>query len=140
MFKKRNKKISQNKVKGRKTPIRKRKYVKSRKVIKRKISDSFSLSVYSSIIIFAGFITLSSAIYLLTRQLQPVIKNERLKYLCTYQLGEKNIENFRDAKSKLEKLVGDSENYCKNFLLPKEKNKKRFRSFPIIKNIFLRFL
>ena len=140
LFKKRNKKISQNKVKGRKTPIRKRKYVKSRKVIKRKISDSFSLSIYSSIIIFAGFITLSSAIYLLTRQLQPVIKNERLKFLCTYQLGDKKSQSYKESKLELEKLLGDSDKYCKNFLLPKEKTKKGFRFFPTMRNILFRFI
>ena len=138
--KKRTKGVSRNSVKGRKTPTRKKVYSKSRKIVKRKNSFSFSSSIYSSIIIFAGFISLSLTIFFLIRQLQPVIKNEKLKFLCTYQLGDKKSQNYRDAKLELEKLVGDSDKYCKNFLLPKEKNKKGFRFFPIMKNIIFRFI
>ena len=132
MFKKRTKKISQNKVKGRKTP--------KRKIVTRKKSDSFSPSIYSSIIIFVGLISLSSTIFLLSRQLKPVIRNERLKFLCTHQLGDKKSQNNKEAKLKLEKLIGDSDRYCENFLLPKEKNEKKFRFFPFIKNILFRFM
>ena len=128
MFKKRTKKISQNKVKGRKTP--------KRKIVTRKKSDSFSPSIYSSIIIFIGLISLSSTIFLLSRQLKPVIRNERLKFLCTHQLGDKKSQNYKEAKLKLEKLIGDSDRYCENFLLPKEKKKKNFRFFPFINNLF----
>ena len=134
MFKKRTKKISQNKVKGRKTP--------KRKIVTRKKSVSFSPSIYSSIIIFVGLISLSSTIFLLSRQLKPVIRNERLKFLCTHQLGDKKSQNYKEAKLKLEKLIGDSDSdrYCDNFLLPQEKNEKKFRFFPFIKNILFRFM
>ena len=138
MFKKRTKGQSRNSLKGRKIPTRKKVYSKSRKIAKRKKSFSFSSSTYSSIIIFAGFITLSITLFFLIRQLQPLIKNEKLKFLCTYQLGDKKSQTYRDAKLELEKLVGDSNKYCKNFLLPKEK--KRFRFFPIIKDILFRFV
>ena len=132
MFKKRTKKISQNKVKGRKTS--------KRKIVTRKKSESFSPSIYSSIIIFVGLISLSSTIFLLSRQLKPVIRNERLKFLCTHQLGDKKSQNYKEAKLKLEKLIGDSDRYCDNFLLPQEKNEKKFRFFPFIKNILFRFM
>ena len=84
--------------------------------------------------------SLSISIFLLIRQLQPVIKNERLKFLCTYQLGDKKNQEYRDAKLELKKLVGDSDKYCKNFLLPKETNKRRFRFFPLMRNIIFRFI
>ena len=138
--KKRTKGVSRNSVKGRKTPTRKKVYSKSRKIGKRKNNFFLSSSIYSSIIIFAGFISLSLTIFFLIRQLQPVIKNEKLKFLCTYQLGDKKSQNYRDAKLELEKLVGDSDKYCKNFLLPKEKNKKGVRFFSILKNILFRFI
>ena len=140
MFKKRTKKGSQNRVKGRKTPTRKKVYSKSRNIVKSKNSFSFSSSIYSSIIIFAGFISLSLSIFFFIKQLQPVIKNEKFKFLCTYQLGDKKSQSYKDAKLELEKLVGDSNKYCNNFLLPKEKNRKGFRFFPIMKNILFRFI
>ena len=138
MFKKRTKGQSRNSLKGRKIPTRKKVYSKYRKIAKRNKSFSFSSSTYSSIIIFAGFITLSITLFFLIRQLQPLIKNEKLKFLCTYQLGDKKSQTYRDSKLELEKLVGDSNKYCKNFLLPKEK--KRFRFFPIMKDILFRFV
>ena len=79
-------------------------------------------------------------IFFLIRQLQPVIKNERLKFLCTYQLGNKKSQGYKDAKLELEKLLGDSDKYCNNFLLPKEKNKRGFRFFPLVRDIFFRFI
>ena len=136
--KKRTKGVSRNSVKGRKTPTRKKVYSKSRKIGKRKNIFFLSSSIYSSIIIFAGFISLSLTIFFLIRQLQPVIKNEKLKFLCTYQLGDKKSQAYKDSKLELDKLVGDSDKYCKNFLLPKEK--KGFRFFPIIKDILFRFI
>ncbi len=84
--------------------------------------------------------SLSIVIMFFIRQIQPVIKNERLKFLCTYQLGDKKNQSYKDAKLELEKLVGDSDKYCKNFLLPKEKNKKGFRFFSLMRNIILRFI
>ena len=138
LFKKRTKRISQNSVKGRKNTTRKKVHSKSRKIVKRKNNYSFSSSIFSSFIIFTGFISLSLTIFFLARQLQPVIRNERLKFLCTYQLGEKNSQSYKESKLELEKLIGDSDKYCKNFLLPKEK--KGFRLFPIMKNILFRFI
>ena len=138
LFKKRTKRISQNSVKGRKNTTRKKVHSKSRKIVKRKNNYSFSSSIFSSFIIFTGFISLSLTIFFLARQLQPVIRNERLKFLCTYQLGEKNSQSYKESKLELEKLIGDSDKYCKNFLLPKEK--KGFRLFPMMKNILFRFI
>ena len=138
LFKKRTKRISQNSVKGRKNTTRKKVHSKSRKIVKRKNNYYSSTSTFSSIIIFAGFISLSLTIFFLIRQLQPVIRNERLKFLCTYQLGDKKSQSYKESKLELEKLVRDSDKYCKNFLLPKEK--KGFRLFPIMKNILFRFI
>ncbi len=125
-------------MKGRKNTTRKKVHSKSRKIVKRENNYSFSSSIFSSFIIFTGFISLSLTIFFLARQLQPVIRNERLKFLCTYQLGEKNSQSYKESKLELEKLIGDSDKYCKNFLLPKEK--KGFRLFPIMKNILFRFI
>ena len=140
MFNKRTKRISRNKGKKRKTSTRKKVYLKSRKIVNKGKSDFFSASIYSSIIIFIGFISLSFTIFSLSRQIQPVIRNERLKFLCTYQLGDKKNKNYIDAKLKLEKLVGDSNKYCKDFLNIKEKNNTRFRFFPILNNILFRLI
>ena len=140
MFKKRTKGISRNSVKGRRNPTRKKVHSKSRKIVKRKDNYSFSSPIYSSFIIFAGFICLSLTIFFLIRQLQPIIRNERLKFLCTYQLGDKKSQSYKESKLELEKLVGDSDKYCNNFLLPKEKPKKSFRLFPIMKDIIFRFI
>ena len=139
LFKKRTRRESQNRVKGKINPKNKV-YSKSRKTVTKK--NSFSSSIYSSFIIFAGFISLSLTIFFLIRQLQPVIKNERLKYLCTYQLGNKKSQSYKDAKLELEKLIGgsnkDTNKYCKNFLIPKEK--KRFGFFPLLTDILFRFI
>ena len=140
LLKKRTKGLSRNSIKGRKKPTRKKVNSKSRKIVKRKNNYSFSSSIFSSFIIFAGFISLSLTIFFLIRQLQPVIRNERLKFLCTYQLGDKKSQSYKESKLELEKLVGDSDKYCKNFLLPKEKTKKGFRLFPIMRNILFRFI
>ena len=115
-----------------------RNIVKGRKVVKRKNNYSFYSSIYSSILIFIGFISLSITIFFLVKQLQPLIKNERLKFLCTYQLGNKKSQGYKDSKLELEKLVGDSGKYCKNFLIPKEKN--RFGFFRIMGDILFRFI
>ncbi len=137
LFKKRTKRITQNSVKGRKTSRRKKDYPKSRKIENRKNNYSFSSSIYSSILIFTGFISLSITIFFLVKQLQPLLKNERLKFLCTYQLDKKS-PRYKDSKLELEKLVGDSGKYCKNFLIPKEKN--RFGFFRTMGDILLRFI
>ncbi len=139
LFKKRTKRVTQNSVKLRENSTRKKVYSKSRKILKRKNNYSFSESIFPSLIIFSGFISLSLTIFFLIKQLQPVIRNERLKFLCTYQLGEKKNQRYEDSKLELEMLVGESDNYCKNFLVPKEKSKKGFRLFPNMMNILFRF-
>jgi len=138
--KKRTKGLSRNTDKGRKNLTSKKVHSKSRKIVKSKNNYPFSTTILSSFIVFAGFISLSLTIFFLIRQLQPVIRNERLKYLCTYQLGEKKSQSYKESKLELEKLIGDSDKYCKNFLLPKEKTKKGFRVFPIMRYILFRFI
>ena len=140
LLKKRTKGLSRNSVKGRKYPTRKKVHSKSRKIVKRKNNYSFSSSIFPSFIIFTGLISLSLAIFFLIRQLQPMIRNERLKFLCTYQLGDKKSQSYKESKLELEKLVGNSDKYCENFLLPKEKIKKGFRLLPFMRNILFRFV
>ena len=96
--------------------------------------------IYSSLIIFFGFVSLSLTIFLFTKQIKPLLKNERLKFLCTYQIGDKKNKSYNDAKIKLDKLVGDSDKFCKNFIFPKEKRKRGSRVFPFLKNIIFRFI
>ena len=140
LLKKRTKGLSRNSVRGKKNLTRKKVHSKSRKKVKKKNNYSFSSSIFSSFIIFAGFISLSLSIFFLIRQLQPVIRNERLKFLCTYKLGDKKSQRYKESTLELEKLVGDSDKYCKNFLLPKEKTKKGFKLFPFMRNILFRFI
>ena len=136
LFKKRTKGITQNRIKGRKTPKSEKNFSNSRKIIKTKNGYSFSSSIYSSLIIFAGFMSLSFTIFFLINQLQPFIKNERLKFLCTYQLDNKKGQSYKASKMELKTLVGDSKKYCENFLIPKEK--KRFNPIPILKDVIFR--
>ena len=96
--------------------------------------------IYPSIIIFSGLLILSLAIFIFIKQIQPFLKNERLKFLCTYQIGGKKNKSYEDAKIKLDKIVGDGDKFCKNFIFPKEKSKRGFRLIPIMKNIILRFI
>ena len=96
--------------------------------------------IYPSIIIFLGFIILSLTIFLFIQQIQPFLKNERLKFLCTYQIGNKNNKSYKEAKIKLDKIVGDGDKFCKDFIFPKEKSRKGFKFIPIMKNIILRFI
>ena len=140
LFKKRTKRFTQNSTKGRKISARKKVCSKSKNKVKRGPNHYLTSSIYSSFIIFTGLLSLSVTLFFLIRQLQPVIKNERLKFLCTYQLGNKKSQGYKDAKLELEKLLGDSDKYCNNFLLPKEKNKRGFRFFPLVKDIFFRFI
>ena len=138
LFRKRSKVVSKNSFKGRKTPTMQKVYSKNRKITKTKNNYSFSSSIYSSILILTGFIGLSLSIFFLAKQLQPLIKNERLKFLCTYQLGNKKSQSYKDSKLELEKLIGDSDKYCKNFLIPQRKNK--FGFFRFMGDIFFRFI
>ena len=63
-----------------------------------------------------------------------------MKLLYTYQLGDKKSDFYTPTIIKLEKLAGDGEEFCKNFIFPKEKNKKRFQFFPILRNILFRLI
>ncbi len=122
--------------------IDKRSKNKKQSLTNRKLIRSFSYinPIYPSIIIFTGLITFSGAVIFLTRQFQPLIENQRLKLLCTYQLGDKKSNFYKPAKIKLEKLSGDGEKFCKNFIFPKEKNKKKFQFLPILRNILFRLI
>ena len=142
LFRKKKRRSPKRKKKQvRKTNFSKRVTISSTRNLRGRNCDIYNIKkdIYPSIIIFFGFIILSLTIVLFAKQFQPFLKNQRLKILCTYQLGDKKSQSYRDAKLELEKLVGDSNKYCKNFLLPKEKNRKRFRFFPIMKNILFRF-
>ena len=96
--------------------------------------------IYPSIIIFFGFIILSLTIFLFTKQIQPFLNNERLKFLCTYRIGDKKNKSYKEAKIKLDKIVGDGDKFCKNFIFPNEKSKRGFRFIPLMKNIILKFI
>ena len=122
--------------------IDKRSNNKKQSLTNRKLKRSFSYinPIYPSIIIFTGLITFSGAVIFLTRQFQPLIENQRLKLLCTYQLGDKKGKFYNPAKIKLEKLSGDGEKFCKNFIFPKEKDKRKFKSLPILRNILFRLI
>ncbi len=115
---------------------------KSKKSIHDKNYSPYSQKnfIYPSIIIFFGFLSLSLAIFLFTEQIQPFLNNERLKFLCTYQIGDKKNKSYKEAKIKLDEIVGDGDKFCRNFIFPKEKSKRGFRFVPIIKNIILRFI
>ena len=114
-----NKQVRKNNV-SKKIPVRSRRY----NLGKNYYPHSQKNNIYPSIIIFLGFISLSLTIFLFTKQIQPFLKNERLKFLCTYQIGDKKIKSYKEAKIKLEKIVGDGYKFCKNFIFPKEKSKR----------------
>ena len=142
LFRKNKLRSSQRKYyKVRKNNPSKRKAVRSKRNInKNHYSYNQKDYIYPSIIIFFGFISLSLAIFIFTKQIQPFINNERLKFLCTYQMGDKKNKSYKEAKIKIEKIVGDGDKFCKNFIFPKEKTKRGFRFIPVMKNIILRFL
>ena len=137
---KRSSKRKNNQV--RKTNNSKRLFNRSKKSIRDKVlySNPQKIFIYPSIINFLGFMTLSLTIFLFTKQIQPFLNNERLKFLCTYQIGDKKNKSYKEAKIKLDKIVGDSDKFCKNFIFPKEKSKRGFRFIPVMKNIILRFI
>ncbi len=105
---------------------------------KNKIATFRSLKKFSpSIIILLGLLSLSFTIVFLIKEINPLIKNQRLKYLCTYELGNKKNINYKKAKLKLNKIVGDDNKFCSNFIFPKNK-RSRFNIFPFLKDIFFR--
>ena len=108
---------------------------------KNKLNQRLELrSISSSLIIFLGFISLSFTIFFLINQLNPLIKNERLKYLCTYQIGNKKNEKYKKEKIKLEKMVGDSNKFCRNFIFPKDNSNSKFNFIPFAKDILFRVI
>ena len=105
---------------------------------KNKIATFRSLKkFFPSIIILLGLLSLSFTIVFLIKEINPLIKNQRLKYLCTYELGNKKNINYKKAKIKLNKIVGDDNKFCSNFIFPKNK-RSRFNIFPFLKDIFFR--
>ena len=83
---------------------------------KNKIASIRSLkNFFPSIIILLGLLSLSFTIVFLIKEINPLIKNQRLKYLCTYELGNKKNINYKKAKLKLNKIVGDDNKFCSNF-------------------------
>ena len=107
---------------------------------KNKIATFRSLKKFSpSIIILLGLLSLSFTIVFLIKEINPLIKNQRLKYLCTYELGNKKNINYKKAKLKLNKIVGDDNKFCSNFIFPKNK-RSRFNIFPFLKDIFFRLV
>ena len=105
---------------------------------KNKITTFRSLKkFFPSIIILLGLLSLSFTIVFLIKEINPLIKNQRLKYLCTYELGNKKNINYKKAKLKLNKIVGDDNKFCSNFIFPKNK-RSRFNIFPFLKDIFFR--
>ena len=105
---------------------------------KNKIATFRSLKKFTpSIIILLGLLSLSFTIVFLIKEINPLIKNQRLKYLCTYELGNKKNINYKKAKLKLNKIVGDDNKFCSNFIFPKNK-RSRFNIFPFLKDIFFR--
>ena len=64
-----------------------------------------------------------------------------MKDLSFYVLTKLEIKKIKIIiMQKLEKIVGDSDKYCMNFIFPKEKSKKKFRIIPIMKDIIFRFI
>ena len=131
-----NNKVRKNNT-SKKVAIRSKRNFLQNKSYKTNIQKNY---IYPSIILFFGFLSLSLAIFLFTKQIQPFLNNERLKFLCTYQIGDKKNKSYKEAKIKLDKIVGDGEKFCMNFIFPTEKSKKAFRFMPILKNVILRFI
>ena len=57
-------------------------------------------------------------------------------------LSNRRLKNksYKDAKIKLDKIVGAVNKFSKNFIFPKDKRKRGFRFIPIMKNIILKFI
>ena len=143
LFRKKKRRSSKRKNNhSRKTCYSKRGAIRSKRYFHGKTYNPYIQKnyIYPSIIIFFGFLSLSLTIFLFTKQIQPFLNNERLKFLCTYQIGDKKNKSYKEAKIKLDKLVGDGDKFCKNFIFPKEKSKRGFRFISIMKNIILKFI
>ena len=143
LFRKNKKRSSKRKNKQvRKTYASKRTATKSKRYARGMKSYPYTQKnyIFPSLIILIGFISLSLTIFLFARQIEPFLKNQRLKFLCTYQIGDKKYKSYKEAKIKLDKIVGDGEEFCKDFIFPKEKSKRGFRFIPFMKNIILRFI
>ena len=89
------------------------------------------------LVILVSFISLSITIFLLINAINPLIKNQKLKYLCTYQLGNKKDDAYKKAKLKLDKMVGNSNKFCRNFILPESK-RSRLNIFSFLKDVLLK--
>ena len=141
-FKKKKRKGKRDNNRVRKTNPSKRVPIKTKTYNRRKNNFLYLQEnyIYPSIIIFFGFMCLSLTIFFFTKQIQPFLKNERLKFLCTYQIGNKKNKSYTEAKIKLDKIVGDGDKFCKNFIFPKEKSKRGFRFMPFLKNVIFRFI
>tara|TARA_Y100001978_G_scaffold153680_1_gene138994 strand:+ start:365 stop:808 length:444 start_codon:yes stop_codon:yes gene_type:complete len=143
LFKKKRRRSSKRKNnRFRKTNASKVVAIRSKKHVSRANYYTYpqKYNIYPSIIIFFGFISLSLTIFLFTKQIQPFLDNERLKILCTYQIGDKKNRSYKESKIKLDKIVGDGDKFCKNFIFPKEKSKRGSRFMPILKNVIFRFI
>ena len=57
-------------------------------------------------------------------------------------LSNRRLKNkiYKDAKIKLDKIVGAVNKFSKNFIFSKDKRKRGFRFIPIMKNIILKFI
>ena len=79
----------------------KRVSVRSKKYVRGENYNTYMQKnyIYPSMIIFFGFLSLSLTIFLFTKQIQPFLNNERLKFICTYQIGDKKIKVIESQKS-----------------------------------------
>ena len=127
-----------------KKKIKKKKKSYSSRIIGRGGNKNFSLNtsrtLFPAFIIFLGFISLTFTIFFLIKEINPLIKNQQLKYLCTYELGNKKDDTYKKAKLKLDKMVGDGNKFCRNFIFPKNNKKSIFKIFPFIKDVLFRIV
>ena len=115
---------------------------KSKRNIRRRKNSIASIKSLKrfipSMIILLSFLILSFTILFLIKEINPLIKNQKLKYLCTYGLGNKKDDNYKKAKLKLDKMVGNGEKFCKNFIFPKNNKGSRFNIFSFFKDVLFK--
>ena len=115
---------------------------KSKRNIRRRKNSIASIKSLKrfipSMIILLSFLILSFTILFLIKEINPLIKNQKLKYLCTYGLGNKKDDNYKKAKLKLDKMVGNGEKFCKNFIFPKDNKRSRFNIFSLFKDVLFK--